>query len=367
MTITYYCESSGQDSDSAHEFTSMAAHDRHPNGDEPFRSSTGDTRLRFIEPVLEYAEMLLLLDPLSVRSFPADRLIKMLGSCSWEETFLKLARIAALLANASDGVHDTLVRSWTTDLLASTLHSEVAEERVVAFYVGLNAPRVVAHEEVIYFLQALAILYGRDIGPAPTDAQLAFWMLAGNDHCFGWRSEDSPLSDTELLAAVSARSLLFNHHQDALPPFVRSVAILEQVPSRTAEWKDPKAWRAFQCRAFGAPLGEYVDFLAGALYLISVGWGRGPTDGLQNPTLVPDEWISGTGVPRDLALRFFERVGASRTELQALLQPLVGKDGLPRGSSAFFIKPFARFASGQLVAASPWVVREQVRGGMWGV
>src|SRR6478736_597055 len=245
------------------------------------RFYSADPRLRFMEPVLSYGEMLQLLQPTAV-TFPPQRLIAMLATCSWEETYLMLARVGALLANSPDGGHGPEVRVRTTDLLGSTLDSGDPEERVVAFYVRVNAPRVIAHEEVIYFLQALAILYGRDEGPAPTEAQLAFWMLAGNDHCFDWRHEEGHLSITEEVVASSVRSLLFNHQHDTLPQLVRSVAMLERPPSRTAEWKIIEVWTQFKARAFGLPFDEHVDFLAGALYVISVGWGIAEEGGLRS-------------------------------------------------------------------------------------
>ena len=328
------------------------------------RFSAADPRVRFMEPVLSYGEMRQLLTP-TEQTFPPERLIAMLASCSWEQTYLMLARVGALLANSPDGGHGQEIRARTTDLLASTLASNDPEERVVAFYVRVNAPRIIAHEEIVYFLQALAILYGRDDGLAPTDAQLAFWMLAGNDHCFGWRQEGGEVSVMGEIVASSARSLLFNRQHDTLPLLVRSAAMLDRPPPRTAEWKSVEAWTQFKTRAFGLSFDEHIDFLAGALYVMSVGWGVAEEGGLRNPTLSPEEWIAGTGVPRPHALLFFERASASRSELQNLLRAFVGGDGLPRGSSIFYVKPFARFESGILVAASPWAVREQIRGAVW--
>jgi len=323
-----------------------------------------DPRLRFMEPVLTYAEMWQLLEP-SVLLFPAKRLIAMVASCSWEETYLRLSRIAALLANCPDRGLDQEVRARTTDLLASRLASKTWEERVIAFYVRVSVPRILAHEEVVYFLQALAILYGRDNGPPPTDEQIAFWMLAGNDHCFGWREDDEQLSTNEDLVAVTARALLFNHRHDSLPQLVRSSAMLERAPPRTPEWTAARDWKAFQTRAFGMPFDEYFDFLAGGLYIMSVGWGLPTEAGLRDPKVLPDEWVRGTGVPRTPALEFFARTSGSRAELREMLKPFVGEDGLPRGSSLFHLRPFARFANGALVPASPWAVREQLRGALW--
>ncbi|HEX7670562.1 MAG TPA: hypothetical protein VF395_13300, partial [Polyangiaceae bacterium] len=212
-------------------------------GDEVLRFTGGnDPRLRFMEPVLAYAEMLEMVES-AVPHFPPNRLIAMVRTCGWEETFLSLARMASLLANAPGGAHDKEVRARTTGLLGSTLRSDNAEERVVAFYVLVKSPRIVAHEEVIYFLQSLAVLYGLEAGPAPSEGQLAFWMLAGNDHCFGWREEKDGLSVGENLVASSARSLLFNHQHDALPEFVRSVAMLERCPPRTGGWETPEKWQ----------------------------------------------------------------------------------------------------------------------------
>lgn len=332
--------------------------------DEPRRFSSEDPRLRHTEPVLAYGQMLRLAGA-TTPAFPPQRLIAMIAQHPWEETFLQLSRVAALLANSEDGGHGREIRARTTDLLASTLHSENVEERLVAFYARLNEPCIIAHEEVVYFLQALTILYGGGSGPAPTDAQIAFWMLAGNDHCFDWRQEDRPLSDVEYLVAASTRSLLYNHEHDPLRDFVRAVTIWERPPPRTAEWRDLAAWQQFQARALGCPFEEHLDSLAGSLFVISIGWGMHGEEGLRNPMLVPDEWIEGTGVRRDLAEPFFERISAGRTELRQMITPFVGADGLPRGSSVFYLKPFVRFTSGQLVPASPWAVREQVRAATW--
>jgi hypothetical protein len=87
--------------------------------------------------------------------------------------------------------------------------------------------------------------------------------------------------------------------------------------------------------------------------------------GLRSPVLSPEDWIAGTGAPRAEALQFFERASATRAELQDLLRQSVGSNGLPLGSSIFYVKPFTRFESGILVAATPWAVREQIRGALW--
>lgn len=63
---------------------------------------------------------------------------------------------------------------------------------------------------MLYFLQSLAILYGAETGPEPTDRELACWMLAAGDHLPEWQRESvPPASELERKVALMARASLF--------------------------------------------------------------------------------------------------------------------------------------------------------------
>ena len=106
----------------------------------------------------------------------ARELIDRVGEFSWHDTVIRLAVLSSALASNCGGggalAHELLV----APLLRPDPATETPRRRVLAGYLrGLNEVPPVASEASIYFLQALALLHGRDDGPAPWAALLASW------------------------------------------------------------------------------------------------------------------------------------------------------------------------------------------------
>lgn len=311
-----------------------------------------DVRLSHIGPFLCLEEM-------RGTAEPPAQLIRRVAFFGWHQLVLKTARLAAIMANHPGSAVAAPVAELTRVPLERLVTSGSPEQCQVAQYV-LSHPGPIAHEAVIYFVLALALLYGADDGPMPDDVAFAYLLLAANDHCMAWKSESAgSLSRNERNLAVGARAALHNDRQDGVAKFVRGCLLLEGPPPRTPEWSTADAWCAFQQEALGVPLQEYLDTLAGPLVLISRLWGDVDDTDHPFPIVEPSKWLEA--FPRSKA--FVERLSATREEAKLVLER--NADGLPVGPTLFHKRPFIRLADDVLVAASPWVVREVLNVGLW--
>lgn len=296
-------------------------------------------------------------EPLAAEVFIAE-----MRRYGWRPTFFKLASLAAVLSNQNADA----ARVLTSDVLICFKNSERHAEQRVGEYVAANAGRSIANEASIYFLQAMAILYGQDTDVEPADGLLAYWLLVANDYAFEWRSPNSrAISDDEGSMADAMRAMTFNHRRDPARHFVRMYLTLANTPPRTAGWTDPVAWSSFLTEALGQPLSEYVETLAGPLVILSKLWcAKGPFQ--PPPTVHPHQWLAETKLDPTRVDGFLESLTLDRSEARLQLMSGLSPNGLPIGPTIFYRYPFLRFSDTSLVAASPWVVAEQLRGGLWG-
>jgi hypothetical protein len=293
----------------------------------------------------------------------ADVLIADMRRYGWRPTFFKLASLAALLAN--HGI--AAARTMTSDVLISLNNSDRRAEREIGEYVTANPGRSdIANEAAIYFLEAMAILYGNDTEDMPSDGLIAYWLLVANDFAFDWRGPNSrALSDDEAALPNAMRAMTFNHRRDPVRHFVRMYLMFANTPPRTPGWSEPNAWMSFLTDALGLPLSEYVETHAGPLVILSKLWcAKGPFE--PPPTVHPHQWLSETTLDPKRVDGFLESLALSRDDARAQLVSGLASSGLPIGPTLFYRFPFVRFSNTSLVAASPWVVAEQLRGGLWG-
>jgi hypothetical protein len=290
---------------------------------------------------------------------PPRDLINRVAFFGWNQLVLKTARIAAVMAHEPGGALAKAVVETTRVPLERLVTSPSAEKRVVATYVASH-PGPIAHEAVIYFVLALALLYGADDGPMPNDEAFAYLLLAANDHCMAWVNDsERNLTRNERNLAVVARAALHNDRQDPASKFVRGCMLLEGPPSRTPGWTAPDDWKTFQLGALGVPLPEYLETLAGPLVLVSRLWGDLDDTEHPYPIIEPSMWLPAFPKSRE----FVDRLSMDRDQAKRELK--VRDDGLPVGPTVFHRYPFIRLAEDVLVAASPWAVQQVMNTGLW--
>ncbi|WP_152621943.1 hypothetical protein, partial [Archangium violaceum] len=299
------------------------------------------------------------------RPYSAQALREMLASFSWEKTFFQLAAIAGSLANFQLDQGSSLVRLTHDSLRRLKLHPN-QQMWSIGEFVDKNPDRPLIHEQCIYFLQAMAILEGRPDGPAPSDLHMAFMLLAANDHLSFWRDADKPpLPNLELVTAELCHVARFNRYPDPLRRMVRTAMIFERQPPQGL-FADAKNWEMLQQRAFGCSFTDYFDTFVVPLFMASQQWGASTKSGAyEGPMLNPEQWLSKTNLPHDWATGFLQELSITREEARKQLKASLRNNGLPHAPVIFIRKPFLKTDSGHLIAASPWAVQEQLRGGLW--
>src|SRR5262249_11265274 len=145
----------------------------------------------------------------------ADLLVDRIKTFDWREAFIRLGHLASVLANDEAGTKSgralRLTAQGINALTASTPRDRALLQRGRAYFANAKRPLFVAHEEAIVFLEHLVLLYGGDGGDAPSEAELAFWLLAASDHLESWNEADArQLDDTEMLAAEMVKAFRFN-------------------------------------------------------------------------------------------------------------------------------------------------------------
>jgi len=291
---------------------------------------------------------------------PAGRLLEFVRGLDRKDTFLRLARIAAVLANTSGGVFDKEAQAWSRDLLVIRKPEAHPVETLVANYLDrLPTDRAVAHEQVICFLQTLVLAEGADPGTVTTDQFLAFLMLAANDHAHAWVEEGArELTEMEDVVAQTFFVTMFNHTDDPLRVLVRAEMLMDAPPLR-GPFATADRWAALQVEAFGRPFADYFASFVTPLFMISRIWGSS-----ELPVVSPASFFSQTLLPGDVGEKWLRDLTTDADEFRTRV--LRRPDGLPNIAPALYRKPFVSFGSGNLVASSPTRISDALSLGAWG-
>ncbi|AKQ68198.1 hypothetical protein A176_005110 [Myxococcus hansupus] len=294
----------------------------------------------------------------------AHKLREFIARFSWEETFMKLAMLAGALAN---------YRTNGGEYYSQHVYNELTKLRfsfrkidwLIGDHVLRNKENPVAHEQAIYFLQSLAILYGKTIGPTPSDLEVGQLLLAANDHLTSWKEEDAPpLSRSDRLTAEFCHLARFNTHHDPLRGIVRTALIFEH-PPKQGLLSDPAKWTDLQERAFGTSFTEWLEIFLLPLFYFSQTWGTHKDGKWIAPIITPQTWYAKTALQPTWTDHHFSSLTTTRVEARSHIEASLRSDGLPHAPTFFIRTPFIKLNSGNLVAASPWAIREQLRGGIW--
>jgi hypothetical protein len=291
----------------------------------------------------------------------ANELVGRIRRLDRKQTFLKLARFAAVLANSDGGVLGDEAKSWTADLILSHRSSVHPVEGVIADFVAQHPGRAIGHEQVVHFLQSAVLLEGADSGDTPHDAYLAFLMLAANDHAHGWQTTGPfRLSVLEEALADFFSVGLFNRSHDPLRELARASLLMKSPPAR-GPLSEHAVWHATQEAAFGCTFTDYLELFLAPLYTMSRQWG---TQAL--PLVRPTEWLRHTVLPVERALPWFGALSLREVDARGHLAARRGGRVLPHAPLILHEHPFTEFDEGVLVAATPELITEQLLRGTWG-
>jgi hypothetical protein len=290
-----------------------------------------------------------------------DRFLRSVRSWPWAVSFYRLAEVAALLANHDSD--DEPVKRKTVDPLLHFPCAPPAAAHLLEVLRTRRATMVVAHEEVISWLQHLVLLQGADAEPLQEgalgvpDPDLCAWLLAGNTLIGEQHGPVEPASDE--LSATLVKLMRFNNRPDPARLLVRAKLLFDTPPPRPpAELADDGAWMKLQTAAFGTSFDEFFVTALGPVYMLSSGWGPG-----ESPLVDLGKWRAQTKVPLDRFAKAIEGMSATREELRAQIR--VDAKGFPVTPTALLYKPFVRAGDGLFVGSSPWQLRNQMSSGIW--
>lgn len=289
-------------------------------------------------------------------SAPVNRILEWLQACDRRESLVTLSRIAADLANSDDGILGATARAWTHDLLVRGVGSEDPIENAVGRAVtSLGPGTAIVHGHVVSVLQMLILAYGSPQGRTTSDARLAFFMLALNDHLQTWPEPPVGLTEHEQVAGAIFYSSIFNHtFDDPLRFIVRSVEIWNRQvggPINSSEWEQ------IQLDAFGCTFEEYALSFLIPLYTLSTSWGTSVA-----PILRRADWVKGQHAERYARWLSEATLSVDAAAWRDVTQP----SGLPVLPGQFFRSPLVEIGSGNLLCLSPWHLRDHVTLGTWG-
>jgi len=303
---------------------------------------------------------------------PADLLVERIKTFDWRESTIRLGHLASVLANDEAGAESErglrLTAQGINGLTASTPRDRALLARGRAYFANAKRPLVVAHEEAIVFLEHLVLLYGADSGDAPSEAELAFWLLAASDHLEAWNEADArELNDTEMLAAEMVKSFRFNRSSvDGVRLMSRARGIFNTPPAE-GSFATPEAWANLQKSAFGDDFTHYFESFAIPLIMLSHSWGKHADLKHAIPVLVPAHLRNHFGTEGDYFVRHLADLTCTRDEARAEILKRMRPDGLlPHAPTALLRRPFVDLQNGgEIVAVSPWYVRAIGRTGIW--
>jgi len=286
---------------------------------------------------------------------PLEDILNAVRQFDRREALFTLGRIAADLANTRGGVLGSEARAWTHNLLVQRIGSANATEDAVSRAVARLSPgTAVAHGHVVFALQHLILTRASSSGGRrPDDGQLAFLMLALNDHLPSWPNESAELSATEGVVASMFFASVFNESSyDPLRFLVRITRILGgDVAGSPIGAED---WVKLQVQAFGCSFRDYAEQFLVPVFMLSRTWRNN-----EPPVLAPTAWTKG-----DAALlyeRWFREASLDVDDVNAWPTSSAGPLGLP---PTFFRTPFVRLDDSML-CLSPWHLKDHVGLGSW--
>jgi hypothetical protein len=318
-------------------------------------------------PSIAYAAPYDTAETLFGKEMSAQELIDRVRSFSWAGSFLQLACLAAVVANEPGGSLSERVRRLTVDPISRLTGNATCAGLLARGQAAVQSRRdqiILAHEEVISFLQHLVILEGAESGDAPGAPEVALWLAGANGQLARWSVEErESLSDDEALAAELVRISRFNNRPDPLRALVRTHCIFGRKPS-TGTLNDAERWRAVVVAAYPSGFDESFETGLGLVAMQAQRWGT-QDDPSTYPVMNLDRFLAQSRITREAFVNALHGYIAKREELRTVIRKRTRQDGLPHSPSALFHTPLVELEPGVLVAASPWAVTGLLRTGVW--
>lgn len=291
---------------------------------------------------------------LTGRKAKVDEILSFVRSLNQTVTLQILAQICADLANGEGGVMGPRARAWTHDVLSQLRVSSVPIEAEVAQAVAhLQEDETIAHAQVLFCLQQLTLLEAPPSGRTPRPTDLAFLMLAVNDHLpdcgRGGRS-----SFEQGLAGAALASVFNRTSEDPLRAVVRLRGILTQPITHGP--LSQEIWDRIVAEAIGASIHDYVELFLFPLFILSKGW-----DSDKPPILDLRPWLNSSN--GEHYGRWFASAMVELADAGASLCTR-GETGLPLLTSHFFRTPFLKLTN-TVLCLSPWHLSDHLSLGLW--
>jgi hypothetical protein len=298
----------------------------------------------------------------------ADELIDRVKGYSWKGSFLRLASLAATVANEPGGPDSERVRQLTVDPIAELTGGSFSGNLLANGRAALRSRRneiIVAHEEAISLLQHLVILEGGDDdeGDAPGDPEIGLWLAGANGHLARWAEDRLVLPENERLAAEMVRISRYNGMPDPLRALVRAYRIFGRKPS-TGSLSDETRWNQLAARAYPGGFEETFETGLGLVALMAGTWGsrEGP-DG--HPVMNLRQLLATSRHTPESFIASLTGFIGTREEIRAATRKRMAPNGLPHSPTALYHTPLVQFEPTVFAAASPWAVTGLLKTGIW--
>lgn len=294
---------------------------------------------------------------------PASVLTNLVEQLGWKQLFVRLAQYSAAIANRQGGVFNQEILTHTAEALADYHHDDDPLLQRVGQFFQANPSTPVVTEQGIYVLQGVALLHGGETDVMPDDRGLALLLLLANDFIDRWQEPDpAGMSALDRGVADFVLATRYTNRGDRLTMFARPVLMMN--PAHARDRIEDETWERLQRAAFGgATLREYVLAFGLPLYIQSRRWSA--DTGELKISIDPSTWTGSTA----LGAAWGEaRLAALTAKPQSARSTLVKNaiDGVPFPTVLLSQRPFVEVEQDALVAASPMLVWDHLKYGIWG-
>ena len=300
--------------------------------------------------------------------FPPDDLIRGFRALDRRASFIRLAEIAAALANRDDALQES--QSMTRSMLAQFGSSRDAVVRQMGVellgIVARSRPRrVIWHEKLVYLMQSLVLTEAASAGGLPPeDWRLTLLALGLNDYALDWSKHGSDLTELEQQLADFLHIGRFNVNSDPVREIVRGELLLTRALPRHPKFQTAEDWESLQRSAFGRPYSEHVDRFLGPLAFQAMMWMRDPRPG--KPLVTPWNWSEKMEGGAEPGRVFIESLTGGADAVSTAIRDRSGKN-VVRFPFPFYRTPLISFGPGEdVVGVSPGAMNHQLAFGFWG-
>lgn len=296
------------------------------------------------------------------RAIEADELIHHIKGFAWREGFIRLAHVAAAVANDNAGPKNPALQRWARDSLDALTGSSTTLIARAKWWAKSGDQAVVFHEEALDYAMHLVLLYGLDDGPCPSDCELVLWVIGCSQLIGKWEVDDSSnITASEALIAEQSRVARFNNGEDPLTLLVRVADLFGNRPF-TGKLADPATWAAIEQKAFGRTFAEHFETRVLPWFSQSLRWGKSHDE---LPVIDPEAWVKKVGETGKQIVAWLWEQTRTREQLVDELRATMGSASVPRSPTTLLHHPLVKFSDDRIAVTSPWKILAYLRTGIW--